>query len=109
MNAISVLDYLTAAGRSPYREWFAALRDPKTKGIIEGRINRLRRGQPGHVRSVGYGVFELKNYFGPGYRIYYLWDGPAVAVLLCGGDKGSQARDISEAKIYAKDYRRRRP
>jgi len=108
MNAVTVLYYQTASSLKPYREWLDALDDLKGKSIIRSRINRLRRGLFGNMRSVGGGVFELKIYFGPGYRIYCIHDGPSLVILLCGGDKKSQARDIMLAQDYARDYWRRK-
>lgn len=63
-------------------------------------------GNFGDAKPVGGGVFELRAAYGPGYRIYYALDGPVVVVLLCGGDKGTQPKDIAAAKKYLVDYRR---
>lgn len=85
-----------------YSEWFAALRDRPAKTRIDIRIRRLSLGNPGDVKPVGEGVFELRIPFGPGYRIYYIQRGERMVVLLAGGDKSSQERDIQKAKDLAR-------
>ena len=74
---------------------------------MQVRIDRLAAGNPGDVRSVGGGVLELRIDYGPGYRVYYLHEGQQVVVLLCGGDKSSQARDIKQAHSIAVEWRER--
>lgn len=81
-----------------YDEWFAAVRDLKTKARIATRIERLIAGNPGDVRPVGEGVSELRLDFGPGYRVYFAMQGRELIVLLGGGDKSTQAKDIKLAK-----------
>ncbi len=100
-----LLIYETADGRSPFEEWLSCLRDVTGRALIRKRINRVRLGNLGKNRSLGDGVWELKIDFGPGYRVYYGEDGPRIVVLLCGGDKGSQERDIAKAKDYWRNYR----
>ncbi len=80
-----------------YRTWFSKLRDEKAKARIDVRIERLARGNPGDVRFVGGGVLELKVDYGPGYRVYYMRKKGLVVLLLVGGDKRTQARDIDRA------------
>jgi len=99
-----VLEYETEAGKCPFRDWLSSLKDIRGRALIRKRINRVRSGNLGNTRSVGSGVFELKIDFGPGYRVYYGEDGPTIVVLLCGGDKKSQNKDIDHAKAYWKDY-----
>ncbi len=77
--------------------WLAGLRDEKAKAKIAIRIDRLALGNPGDVKPVGQGVSELRINYGPGYRIYFIRRGKTVIVLLAGGDKGSQAKDIRAA------------
>jgi putative addiction module killer protein len=84
-----------------YREWFAKLRDGKAKAIIDIRVQRLSKGNAGDTEPVGNGVSELKIHYGPGYRVYFIRRGKAVVLLLCGGDKDSQDRDIKTAKAIA--------
>lgn len=74
---------------------------------IRQRIARIRLGNLGDARSVGEGVQELRIHFGPGYRVYFGRDGDAVVILLCGGDKGSQDRDVARAHEYWREYRSR--
>ncbi len=72
--------------------------------IVRARLNRIRLGNFGDCKSVGGGVEELRIDFGPGYRVYYGREGSLVVVLLCGGDKRTQARDILTAQKYWKEY-----
>lgn len=87
-----------------YQKWEARLRDKRAKTIIAARLMRLAEGLPGDVEPVGEGVSELRIHFGPGYRIYFQRRGNLLVVLLCGGDKSSQARDIAAAKKLAKEW-----
>jgi putative addiction module killer protein len=86
---------------SAFAEWFDVLRDKRAKSKIAGRIARMELGLLGDIRSVGDGVSEAKIDFGPGYRLYYTLRGQALIILLIGGDKGSQDRDIKKAKEMA--------
>ena len=70
------------------------------------RVNRAKLGNLGDYRSVGAGVIELRIHFGPGYRVYAGLQGEDLIVLLCAGDKGSQSKDISKARVYWEDFRR---
>ena len=88
-----------------YSRWFARLRDRQAKLRINDRIRRLLLGNPGDVGPVGEGVSELRIDYGPGYRVYYLHRGDTLVVLLAGGDKDSQSRDIQRAIELARDYR----
>ena len=92
-------------GRSiPFSEWLASLRDARAVGVVRSRLNRIRLGNFGDCKSVGGGVEELRIDFGPGYRVYYGREGSLVVVLLCGGSKKSQARDIVTAQRHWKEY-----
>ncbi|MBM3564378.1 MAG: type II toxin-antitoxin system RelE/ParE family toxin [Alphaproteobacteria bacterium] len=84
-----------------FENWLTGLRDQRGKAKIVGRIDRLALGNPGDVAPVGEGVSELRIHFGPGYRVYFVRRAKTVVVLLCGGDKGSQERDIVQAKSLA--------
>lgn len=99
-----VLEYETDKGRCPFQEWLRKLKDVRARAIVRKRINRVRSGNLGDTRSVGNGVFELKINFGPGYRVYYGEDGPRIVVLLCAGDKKTQAKDIEKVIAYWEDY-----
>lgn len=81
-----------------YDAWFCAIRDAKTKARIAVRIERLALGNPGDVRPIGEGLSELRLDFGPGYRIYFARRGAELIVLLGGGDKATQTKDIKAAK-----------
>ena len=97
--------YRTQNGREPFTEWFESIADKITLNRIERRIDRLKRGNFGDCKSVGEGVFELRLHFGSGYRIYFGEVANTVVVLLCGGDKSSQTRDIERAKTYWLEYK----
>jgi len=86
-----------------YAEWFSGLRDRIAKTRIDIRIRRVSLGNSGDVRSVGEGVSELRFDYGPGYRVYFIQKGSVYVVLLAGGDKSTQDRDIREAKALARD------
>jgi putative addiction module killer protein len=81
-----------------YTAWFKGLWDTRAKTRIDVRIKRLALGNPGDVGPVGEGISELRIDYGPGYRVYYKDTGREIIVLLCGGDKRSQSRDIEQAK-----------
>lgn len=85
-----------------YAEWFASLRDQKARARIDVRIRRLSLGNPGDVKPIGSGVSELRIDYGPGYRLYFLQRGPMLIILLAGGDKGTQDRDIKKALELAR-------
>ncbi|MBI2608717.1 MAG: type II toxin-antitoxin system RelE/ParE family toxin [Deltaproteobacteria bacterium] len=102
----TLVEYEAENGKSLFSEWLNGLKDITARAIIRKRLNRIRMGNFGNTRSIGDGVFEFKIDFGPGYRVYYGLDGDTLVVLLCGGDKGSQDRDIQKAKEYWQDYRR---
>jgi putative addiction module killer protein len=81
-----------------FAKWIARLRDIRGRAKIAARIDRLSMRHPGDVRPVGEGISELRIHDGPGYRVYYVQRGTVLIVLLCGGDKSSQSRDIATAK-----------
>ena len=97
--------YTTLDGKVPYDEWFQSLRDINAQAKIISRLNRIANGNLGDYRSVGEGVCELKINYGPGYRIYFGQIGSTIVILLCGGDKSTQDKDISQAKEYWTNYR----
>jgi putative addiction module killer protein len=84
-----------------FADWFEGLRDRKAKSKIASRIARIELGLMGDVKSVGGGVSEARIAFGPGYRLYYTRRGEQLIILLVGGDKSSQRRDIAQAKEMA--------
>ncbi|MGN7964180.1 type II toxin-antitoxin system RelE/ParE family toxin [Brucella sp. 22210] len=87
-----------------FAKWESRLRNKRARTIIASRLMRLAEGLPGDVEPVGEGVSELRIHYGPGYRVYFQQRGNLLIVLLCGGDKGSQARDIATAKRLAKEW-----
>jgi putative addiction module killer protein len=86
-----------------FRDWLGGLRDRKTRMRIDDRLKRLANGNAGDTKSVGGGVHELRLPFGPGYRIYYIWRDGVLIILLNGGDKSTQPRDIAKARQLAKE------
>ncbi|MDE2837147.1 MAG: type II toxin-antitoxin system RelE/ParE family toxin [Chloroflexota bacterium] len=85
-----------------YARWFRRLRDRQARARIDSRIRRLSLGNPGDVRPVGEGVSEIRIDYGPGYRVYFTQRGQNLVVLLAGGDKDSQERDIQRALVLAR-------
>lgn len=84
--------------------WERKLKDHRAKAIIAARVFRVANGLLGDVEPVGQGVSELRIHYGPGYRVYFQQRGNELVLLLCGGDKGSQARDIETAKMLANQW-----
>jgi putative addiction module killer protein len=99
--------YSAADARQPFREWIDSLKDRETQARILVRMERIRLGNLGDCKSPGGGVSELRIATGPGYRVYFGQLGKTVVVLLCGGIKATQRKDIAEAKAYWQDYRSR--
>ena len=85
-----------------YAEWFASLKDAKHKARIDARIRRLSLGNFGDAKFFD-AIGELRMTFGPGFRVYFVKRGETIVILLCGGDKGSQRKDIEKAKRMAKE------
>ncbi len=96
--------YSTQDGKRPFGDWLWRLKDLRAKAKIVHRVDRAELGNFGKYRDLHAGVFELKEDFGPGYRIYFGLDGDDLIILLMGGDKGSQNRDIAKAREYWDDY-----
>jgi putative addiction module killer protein len=88
-----------------FDRWLRKLKDRRAAARVLVRVDRLAAGNPGDVKPVGGGVSELRIDYGPGYRVYYLREGNKLILLLCGGDKSSQDRDIKEAQGIAKDWK----
>jgi putative addiction module killer protein len=100
-------EYLDDTGRSIFGRWFADL-DATAAARVTTALARLEQGNFSGVEPVGEGVAEYRMNFGPGYRIYFGQDGRDLVILLAGGTKKRQSRDIAEAKLLWADYRRRR-
>ncbi|MYC35188.1 MAG: type II toxin-antitoxin system RelE/ParE family toxin [Chloroflexi bacterium] len=86
-----------------YLRWYRRLRDQEAQQRIDNRILRLAEGNPGDVAPVGGGISELRINYGPGYRVYYVQRGRQIIILLAGGDKDSQGRDIATARRLARE------
>ena len=106
MDVIKVLRYITRSKKVPFADWLAELGNSHQAIVLE-RIARLRLGNYGDCKNIksGGGVWELRIQYGPGYRVYFGKDGNTIVILLLGGDKGSQHRDIDKAKRYWIDYK----
>ena len=103
---MQLLEYITEEGNNPFREWIRELKDSSVRARIRVRLNRIRLGNFGDCKSVGKGVNELKIPVGPGYRVYYARKDNSVVILLCGGDKRSQSKDIKIAQQYLAEYKK---
>ena len=97
--------YRTTDGQNPFIEWIESIRNMNTQARIQARLERLEDGNFGDCQPVGDGVLELRIHFGSGYRIYFGQVGNTIVLLLCGGDKSSQTRDIERAKKYWQEYK----
>ena len=95
----------TVTRTDEFSSWLKGLRDIRARAKILARIDRLELGNPGDISPVGDGVSELRIHYGPGFRVYVLQRGDEVVILLCGGDKDSQATDIAQAKKIADRFR----
>jgi putative addiction module killer protein len=84
-----------------FSDWMAGLRDHRARAKIAARIDRLALRNPGDVAPVGEGISELRIHYGPGYRVYFVSRGKTLIVLLCGGNKSTQTKDIKTAKVLA--------
>ena len=99
--------YVTTEGERPFKEWLDGLPDIRARAKIRVRLDRVRLGNLGDNEPVGDGVRELKIDYGPGYRVYFANQGKRIILLLSGGDKGSQKKDIAKAREFLVDYKRR--
>jgi putative addiction module killer protein len=99
--------YKTTEGKAPFKEWLDALRDVNGRAKIRIRLDRVRLGNLGDHNTVYEGVWELRIDYGPGYRVYFAKEGNRLILLIIGGDKDSQRRDIVRAAGYLQDHRRR--
>ena len=99
--------YKTRSGHAPFEAWIESIRDARTVDAIVTRLARIRAGNLGDRRGLGNGIFELRFFLGPGYRIYFARPGRSLLVLLTGGSKGSQKADIEKVKVWYADYQAR--
>ena len=102
---VRVVHYVTEDGIDHFDRWLRR-QNPQVRARVQTRIDRIELGNFGDHRSVGAGVFELRLSFGPGYRIYYGRDGADLVILLGGGEKSRQSRDIARARANWSEYRR---
>ena len=100
--------YQDKRGKEPFTEWYYALKDLKTQARVRNRIRRVETGNLGDCKPIGGGVSELRLNFGAVYRVYFGEVGGEIILLLCGGDKGTQARDIKKAQAYFTSYKESR-
>ena len=99
-----VIVYADQEGNEPFTDWLYGLKDSMGRKRVLIRIARLEQGNYGDCEPVGDGISELRMFFGSGYRVYFGEDADNIVVLLCGGDKGSQKKDIKQAKAYWREY-----
>lgn len=102
-----IRDYLTPAGRDPFRDWLADLADRMARARILARVGRMAGGNFGDCKPLAGGVWELRIDHGPGYRVYYAKAGARIVLLLVGGDKRRQQQDIETALAYWQDWQER--
>ncbi len=99
--------YERTDGKRPFEEWLQNLKDGMSRARIRARIDKVAFGNFGDFKVIGDGINELRYTFGPGFRVYYALKDETVVLLLIGGDKSSQEKDIEKAKMYWKDYKER--
>jgi putative addiction module killer protein len=104
MSSKQVIVYQDGAGNEPFTKWLKSLNDPVTRRRILKRLYRIESGNYGDYKNLGDGLNELRFFFGAGYRVYFGEDGDTIVILLCGGDKDGQRKDIEKAKGYWKEY-----
>lgn len=100
--------FILETGKTPFKEWLDKLKDVNARAKIRIALDRISLGNFGHAKSVGEGVHELKIDYGPGYRVYYAFAGEKIVLLLLGGDKASQSKDITRAKKHWNAFKHKR-
>jgi putative addiction module killer protein len=103
-NRKTLIVYKDSAGKEPFSIWLKGIRDTQNRRRILNRLFDLEHGHYGDVKSVGGGVYELRLFFGPGYRIYFGQENNTFVILLCAGDKDTQKQDIAKAHKYWNVY-----
>lgn len=96
--------YEDRRGRRPFLTWLYGLKDRSMIDRIRARVARIADGNLGDHRALGEGLYEMRVFHGPGYRLYFTMQGERLVLLLCGGSKGSQARDVARARSYLRNY-----
>jgi putative addiction module killer protein len=99
-------DEIAVGQTDEFREWLHRLKDADAAARIVGRIRRMAQGNPGDTKSLGGGLIEMRIDYGPGYRLYFTYRGRLAVLLLCGGDKRSQQRDIAKARELMTELKR---
>ena len=107
LRKVEIREYVDEEGNSPFAKWFVAL-DPAAAAKVTTALTRMEQGNFSNVRGVGVGVFEYRINFGPGYRVYFGREGNTLVILLGGGTKVRQQRDIETARSLWAGYRRRK-
>ena len=96
--------YITPEGKIPFSDWLDSLKSKRIKAEVNRRLERATAGNFGDHKSVGEDVYEIRITYGPGYRIYYATVDNKIILLLCAGEKDTQAADVKKAKKYWRDY-----
>jgi putative addiction module killer protein len=109
LHEIDIGLYATRDGRVPFDEWLDSLNDSVAQQRVDTCLGRIRGGNLGDRKSLGGGLLEFHLDFGPGYRIYFTSQGRRVVILLVGGEKRGQDRDVQRAKEYLEDWKERTP
>ena len=99
-----ILHHTTSTGNNPYQRWYMRLKDQRAQIAISNRISRLRSGNFGDFKRLSTDLYELRIHYGPGYRVYFGIFQRDIVILLCGGTKGTQPRDIIRAQNYWNDF-----
>ncbi len=105
MSQYKISMYKTDSGKVPFIIWLESIKDATIKRRIRLRIDRMIDGNLGDTKNLGDNLYELRLFFGSGYRIYYTIENDVLVILLSGGDKSTQAEDIKKAKLYLKNYK----
>lgn len=100
-------EYTRPDGSSPYADWLASIRNKTVQARIIMHVDRLELGLFGDSKPIGAGLSELRVHFGPGYRVYYAKESEDIYLILCGGDKSNQIKDIKKAQAWWKEYKLR--
>ena len=104
INPKTVILYRNNSGEEPFVNWLNGLKDSQARRRVLARLRRIEQGNYGDCKYLHNGVFELRLFFGAGYRVYFAEDGDNIVVLLTGGHKGSQSKDIERAVKYWQEY-----
>jgi putative addiction module killer protein len=105
MNEIRDIKFLeTSSGKVLFNEWYNSLKNPQTRRVIAGKLRQLQNVEFKNYKSIGKGVFELRIFYGAGYRVYFAFENEQIVVLIAGGDKNTQEKDINRARLLWRDY-----